>query len=92
MTQYGFYIDSSRCTGAKLANWLARISKTYQLMSVSGAFTNMPEVTGSRIMVHGIRMCLLTICLSPATIVVIPPVPKCARVARCISAMMVLWW
>lgn len=92
MTQYGFYIDSSRCTGCKTCELAC---KDFKNLSTDVSFRRIYEYAGgigSRIMVHGIRMCSLTICLLPATTVATPPVPKCARVVQCINAMTALWW
>lgn len=88
-TQYGFTSTPAVALGAKLASWPVRISKTYLPMSASGVSTNMPVGIGSKIMVHGTRMCSRTISLSPVITVVIPPVPRYVRVAQCISVMMV---
>ena len=61
-TQYGFFIDSSRCTGSKPASWLV---KTYKDLTPEVSFRRIYEYAGGdwqEITVSGTRTCLPTIC------------------------------
>lgn len=91
-TQYGFFIDSSRCTGCKTCELACKDFKDLGPKSVSAVFMNMLAATGRKIMASGTRTCSLIISPSPVTIAMTPHVQKSAPAAQCISVKMALWW
>lgn len=91
-TQYGFFIDSSRCTGCKTCELACKDFKILARKSVSAVFMNMLAATGRKIMASGTRTCSLIISPSPVTIAMTPHVQKSAPAAQCISVKMALWW
>ncbi|VDY42624.1 anaerobic dimethyl sulfoxide reductase subunit B [Salmonella enterica subsp. arizonae] len=55
-TQYGFFIDSSRCTGCKnLRAGLQGLQRFGPRMSASAAFMNMRAATGRKITASGTK-------------------------------------
>ncbi len=91
-TQYGFFIDSSRCTGCKTCELAC---KDYKDLTPDVSFRRIYEYAGGDWQednASGIRTSLPTISLLPATTAKIPPVPRCARAARCTSATTALSW
>ncbi len=91
-TQYGFFIDSSRCTGCKTCELACKDYKILTRRSASAVFMNMLAATGRKITASGSRTCLPITSPSPVTTAKIRPAPKSAPAARCISAKMALWW
>lgn len=91
-TQYGFFIDSSRCTGCKTCELACKDFKILARKSVSAVFMNTLAATGRKIMASGTRTCSLIISPSPVTIAMTPHVQKSAPAAQCISVKMALWW
>lgn len=70
-TQYGFYIDSSRCTGCKTCELACKDFKNLSLRSISVVFMNMPVVIGPSKMVCIRKTFLLTTYLFHVTTVTI---------------------
>ncbi|AXD09112.1 dimethyl sulfoxide reductase [Salmonella enterica] len=90
-TQYGFFIDSSRCTGCKTCELAC---KDYKDLTPDVSFRRIYEYAGGdwQITASGTRTSLPIISPFRATTAKTRPVPKSARAARCTSAMTVLWW
>ncbi len=91
-TQYGFFIDSARCTGCKTCELAC---KDYKNLTPEVSFRRIYEyagATGRRTTASGSRTCLPITSPSPVTTVKIRPAPRSVRAARCISAKTVLWW
>ena len=88
-TQYGFFIDSSRCTGCKTCELAC---KDYKDLTPEVSFRRIYEYAGGgrKITVSGTRTCLPTICRFHVTTAKIRLVLKSARVVRCINVKMVL--
>ncbi|STH72938.1 anaerobic dimethyl sulfoxide reductase subunit B [Escherichia coli] len=84
-TQYGFFIDSSRCTGCKTCELACKDYKDLTPEVSSAAFMNMLAATGRKITVSGTRTCLPTICRFHVTTAKIRLVLKSARAVRCIT-------
>ncbi|VTR38344.1 DMSO reductase iron-sulfur subunit [Serratia fonticola] len=84
-TQYGFYIDSSRCTGCKTCELAC---KDYKNLTPDVSFRRIYEyagATGSRTAIAGTRTCLPITCRLPVTTAKTRPAPKCAQAAPCTS-------
>lgn len=91
-TQYGFFIDSSRCTGCKTCELAC---KDFKDLGPEVSFRRIYEyagATGRKIMASGIRMSLPTISQFRATTAMIRRVPKSAPAAQCTNEKMALWW
>lgn len=89
-TQYGFYIDSSRCTGCKTCELAC---KDFKNLTPDVSFRRIYEYaggTGRKITVCITKMCLPIISPFRVTTVAILPVPKCVRAARCTNERMAL--
>ena len=91
-TQYGFFIDSSRCTGCKTCELACKDFKDLGPEVSFRRIMNMLAATGRKIMASGTRTCSLIISPSPVTIAMTPHVQKSAPAAQCISVKMALWW
>lgn len=87
MKQYGFYIDSSKCTGCKTCQLAC---KDYRDLDVKRNYRRVYEYAGAalfRMEIHGFKMmCSLTIYLSPVTTVQTQRVSKFVHLVRCINA------
>ena len=91
-TQYGFFIDSSRCTGCKTCELACKDFKDLGPEVSFRRIMNMLAATGRKIMASGIRMSLPTISQFRATTAMIRRVPKSAPAAQCTNEKMALWW
>ncbi len=91
-TQYGFFIDSSRCTGCKTCELAC---KDYKDLTPDVSFRRIYEYAGgdwqedNGVWHQNVFAYYLSI---PVTTAKTRPAPKSARAARCTSAMTVLWW
>lgn len=91
-TQYGFFIDSSRCTGCKTCELAC---KDFKDLGPEVSFRRIYEYAGGDWQEDngvGTRTCSLIISPSPVTIAMTPHVQKSAPAAQCISVKMALWW
>lgn len=91
-TQYGFFIDSSRCTGCKTCELAC---KDFKDLGPEVSFRRIYEYAGGDWQEdNGVwhRTCSLIISPSPVTIAMTPHVQKSAPAAQCISVKMALWW
>lgn len=92
-TQYGFFIDSSRCTGCKTCELAC---KDYKDLTPEVSFRRIYEYAGGdwqeKITVSGTRTCLPTICRFHVTTAKIRLVLKSARAVRWPNVKMVLLW
>lgn len=90
--QYGFFIDSARCTGCKTCELAC---KDYKNLTPDVSFRRIYEYAGGDWQedngVWNKTFSPITFPL-PATTAKTRPVLKCAPAAPCISAMMALWW
>lgn len=91
-TQYGFYIDSSRCTGCKTCELAC---KDFKNLSPEVNFRRIYEYAGGDwteqdgVYQQNVFAYYLSI---SCTTVMIRPVPKSARAVQCTSVKMALWW
>lgn len=91
-TQYGFFIDSSRCTGCKTCELAC---KDFKDLGPEVSFRRIYEYAGGDWQEdNGVwhQTCSLIISPSPVTIAMTPHVQKSAPAAQCISVKMALWW
>lgn len=92
-TQYGFFIDSSRCTGCKTCELAC---KDFKDLGPEVSFRRIYEYAGGDWQEdNGVwhqKTCSLIISPSPVTIAMTPHVQKSAPAAQCISVKMALWW
>ncbi len=92
-TQYGFFIDSARCTGCKTCELAC---KDYKNLTPEVSFRRIYEYAGgdwqedSGVWQQNVFAYYLSIACP--TTVKIRPAPRSVRAARCISAKTVLWW
>ncbi|SUH37562.1 anaerobic dimethyl sulfoxide reductase subunit B [Salmonella enterica subsp. enterica] len=91
-TQYGFFIDSSRCTGCKTCELAC---KDYKDLTPDVSFRRIYEYAGgdwqedNGVWHQNVFAYYLSISCNHCED---RPVPKSVRAARCTSAMTVLWW
>ena len=91
-TQYGFFIDSSRCTGCKTCELAC---KDFKDLGPEVSFRRIYEYAGGDWQEdNGVwhQNVSLIISPSPVTIAMTPHVQKSAPAAQCISVKMALWW
>ena len=83
--QYGFFIDSARCTGCKTCELAC---KDYKNLTPDVSFRRIYESAGGDWQEdNGVWTFP-----SPVTTAKTRRAPKSARAGRCTSAKMVLWW
>ena len=91
-TQYGFFIDSSRCTGCKTCELAC---KDFKDLGPEVSFRRIYEYAGgdwqedNGVWHQNVFAYYLP---SPVTIAMTPHVQKSAPAAQCISVKMALWW
>ncbi len=90
-TQYGFFIDSSRCTGCKTCELAC---KDFKDLGPEVSFRRIYEYAGGDWQEdNGVwHQNVFAISPSPVTIAMTPHVQKSAPAAQCISVKMALWW
>ncbi len=91
-TQYGFFIDSARCTGCKTCELAC---KDYKNLTPEVSFRRIYEYAGGDWQEdNGVwqQNVFAITSPSPATTAKIRPVPRSVRAAQCTSAKTVLWW
>ncbi len=91
-TQYGFFIDSSRCTGCKTCELACN---NFKDLGPEVSFRRIYEYAGGDWQEdNGVwhQNGSLIISPSPVTIAMTPHVQKSAPAAQCISVKMALWW
>lgn len=88
MTQYGFYVDSSKCTGCKTCQVSC---KDRNQLDVGPKLRRVYEYGGGAWVKNAdgtlIRMYLTTTCLSAVTTVITRRVLKVVQVVRCINVL-----
>ena len=90
-TQYGFFIDSSRCTGCKTCELAC---KDFKNLTPDVSFRRIYEYAGgdwqedNGVWHQNVFAYYLSIA---ATTVKTRPVPRCVQAARCTNVKMVLW-